>query len=77
MKCFMGKETRRGLSHGSLLVSASIMDFQFPNIPHVKKFFCLDLACQYSDTTKIICSAKYPGPPGHPLFFPRYGEFSS
>lgn len=39
MKWFMGKETRRGLSHSSLLVSASTIDFEFHNIPHIRKSF--------------------------------------
>lgn len=69
----MGKERRRGISHGLLLVSASIIDFQFHNIPHFRKSFLSWFSCQYSLVTKIISSARYRGPPGHLLFFPRYG----
>lgn len=49
--------------------------FSFTIFPTLRNLFCLDLACQYSDITKIICSATYPAPLGHPLYFPSPPKF--
>lgn len=77
MRCFMGKEARRGLPTAHCWFLPASQTFSFTIFPTLRNLFCFDLGCPYSDTTKVISSARYPGPPGSPLFFPACEGLSS